>query len=181
MLSEEARFQRRKDRVRKCLLKYTRRAFRMLPKLDKPLILDIGCGSGMPTMELARLSDGEIVGLDIDQSLLDVLRRNIEKAGLSDRVKVINCSFFDMEFPDGGFDIIWAEGSINVIGFKRGLQQWKRFLKPNGFMVAHDERGNVEEKLLNISLLWRSWFLKLGENVPIHPRFFKHFMTPSRK
>ena len=151
MLSKEAWFQKQRDRIRKRLLKYTRRAFRMLPQLDKPRILDIGCGSGMPTMELARLSDGEIVGLDIDRSQLEVLRENIEKAGLSDRVKIINRSLFDMDFPDGSFDVIWAEGSINVIGFQRGLQEWKRFLKPGGFMVVHDERGDVRQKLEQIS------------------------------
>lgn len=43
---------------------YTRRAFEMLPKLDKPRILDIGCGPGGPTMELARLSGGSVIGLD---------------------------------------------------------------------------------------------------------------------
>ena len=123
----------------------------MLPQLDKPRILDIGCGSGMPTMELARLSNGEVVGLDIDQGLLDVLHGNVEKAGLSDRVKVINRSLLDMEFPDESFDVIWAEGSIFVIGFKKGLQEWKRLLKPDGFMVVHDERGNVREKLEQIS------------------------------
>jgi ubiquinone/menaquinone biosynthesis C-methylase UbiE len=151
MLSGKVRFQSQKDRIRKRLIKYTRKAFCMLPPLDKPRILDIGCGSGVPTVELARLSDGEIIGMDIDQGMLDVLRGNIEKAVLADRVKVINRSLFDMEFPDESFDIIWAEGSINVIGFKKGLQEWKRFLKPGGFMVVHDERGNVREKLEQIS------------------------------
>jgi len=151
MLSGEARFQLREDRIRKHLLKYTRKAFRMLPKLDKPRILDVGCGSGVPTMDLARLSNGEIVGLDINQGHLDVLARKIDKAGVSDRVKVINCSILDMEFPKESFDIIWAEGSISVIGFKSGLQKWKQFLKPIGLMVVHDEKGDVEEKLKQIS------------------------------
>jgi len=151
MLSEEARFQRQKDRIRRRLLKYTRKAFRMLPQLYNPRILDIGCGSGVPTMELARLSDGEIIGLDIDRDMLDVLRGKVERAGLSDRVKVVNRSLFDMGFLDGSFDVVWAEGSIFVIGFEKGLQQWKRLLKPGGFMVVHDERGNVREKLEQIS------------------------------
>jgi ubiquinone/menaquinone biosynthesis C-methylase UbiE len=151
MSSEEAWFQRQKDGIRKGLLKYTRRAFRMLPRLDKPRILDIGCGSGVPTMELARLSNGEVIGLDIDQDMLEVFRGKVEKAGLWDKVKVMYCSLLDMEFPDESFDMIWAEGSINVIGFKEGLQQWKRLIKPGGFMVVHDERGNIEEKLRQIS------------------------------
>ena len=45
----------------------------MLPIIDKPRILDIGCGYGVPTLELARLSDGEITAIDTDQFLLDRL------------------------------------------------------------------------------------------------------------
>jgi len=123
----------------------------MLPKLDKPRILDIGCGSGVPTMELARLGQGEVIGIDIDQPALDKLTKKISEAGFSNRVQAVNCSILDMVFPDESFDIIWSEGSIFVIGFKRGIQEWKRFLKPNGLMVIHDEKGNVEEKLEQIS------------------------------
>jgi ubiquinone/menaquinone biosynthesis C-methylase UbiE len=150
-VTEETLFQAKKDLVRERLNKYTRKAFHMLPTLDKPRILDVGCGSGVPTMELARLSNGIIVGFDINQSLLNLFVKKIMKLGVSDRVKAIKCSIFDMEFPDESFDIIWAEGSISVIGFKKGLQEWKRFLKPNGFIVVHDEKGNIEEKLKQIS------------------------------
>jgi len=140
-----------KEVVRSRLLKYTRKAFRMLPKLDNPRILDVGCGSGVPTMELARLTHGQIVGIDIDQPALDILSGKTVAAGLSDRVQVVNCSILDIAFPDGGFDIIWSEGSIFVIGFKRGLKEWKRFLIPNGYMVIHDEEGNIKQKLKQIS------------------------------
>jgi ubiquinone/menaquinone biosynthesis C-methylase UbiE len=147
----EKRFQVRKDKIRKRLLKYTRKAFRMLPQMDKPRILDIGCGSGIPTLELARLSQGEIIGIDIDQPALDKFARKIKEAGLTDRVQAVNCSIFDMDFADESFDIIWSEGSIYAIGFERGLQEWKRFLKPGGFMMIHDEQRNVKEKLEQIS------------------------------
>ena len=150
-MTEETLFQAKKELVRERLNKYTRKAFHMLPILDKPRILDVGCGSGVPTMELARLSNGTIVGFDINQSLLNLFVKKITKLGVSDRVKAIKCSIFDMEFPDESFDIIWAEGSISAIGFKKGLQEWKRFLKPNGFIVFHDEKGNIEEKLKHIS------------------------------
>lgn len=151
-MTEEARFQMKKDLIRKRLLEYTRKAFSILPKLDRPRILDVGCGTGIPTLELAKLSDGEIIALDINQGLLDILIRKIGKAGISNRVKVMERSIFDMKFPDESFDVIWAEGSIHVVSFKRGLQEWKRFLKPNGFMVVHDEKGNISEKLEQIPI-----------------------------
>jgi len=102
-------------------------------------------------MELARLGRGEVTGIDIDQPALDKLIKKIGKAGFSDRVQAINCSILDMSFPDESFDIIWSEGSIFVIGFQRGLQEWKRFLKPNGFIVVHDEEGSITQKLVQIA------------------------------
>ncbi len=145
------RFHARKEEIRKRLLKYTRKAFRMLPPMDKPRILDIGCGSGIPTLELARLGQGEVIGIDIDQHALDEFATNIAESGLGARVKDLNCSLIDMDFPDESFDIIWSEGSIYAIGFERGLREWKRFLKRGGFLVIHDEQGNVNEKLKQIS------------------------------
>jgi len=138
------------DKIRKRLLKYTRKAFRMLPRMDKPRILDIGCGSGVSTLELARLSHGEVIGIDIDQPALDRFVSNIAEAGLSARVQAVNCSIFDMDFADESFDIILSEGSIYAIGFERGLREWRRLLKPGGCMVVHDEQGNVKEKLEQI-------------------------------
>ncbi len=150
-MTEATSFQAEKDLIRERLNKYTRKAFQMLPEIDKPRILDVGCGSGVPAMELARLSNGEIVALDIDQDLLNILAAKIERAELSDRVKTVKCSIFDMNFPEESFDIIWSEGSIFIIGFERGLKEWRRLLKPNGFIVIHDEKGNVTEKLKQIT------------------------------
>ena len=149
-MTRHKRFQG-KDKIRKRLLKYTRKAFRMLPEMDRPRILDIGCGSGISTLELARLSQGEIVAIDIDQPALDKFDIRIRQAGLTDRIRSVNCSMFDMDFPNESFDIIWSEGSIYAIGFERGLREWKRFLKPAGFIMVHDEQGNVKEKLEQIS------------------------------
>ncbi|UCE52501.1 MAG: class I SAM-dependent methyltransferase [Desulfobacterales bacterium] len=102
-------------------------------------------------MELARLSNGQIIGLDIDQPLLYKLRCKLKKTGFSDQVKAVKCSMFEISFKHESFDIIWAEGSIFRIGFERGLKEWHRFLKSNGFMVVHDEIGNLTKKQKQIS------------------------------
>lgn len=117
---------------------YTAKAFRMLPKIENPRILDVGCGPGGPTLELARLSQGQVIGMDTHQPYLDRLAQKIKDAGLNDQVKAVKGSMFEMEFPDQSFDIIWAEGSIYIIGFERGLKEWRRFLKTNGFLVVHE-------------------------------------------
>ena len=119
-------------------LAFTREAFDMMPDLDNPRILDIGCGPGGPTLELARLSGGHVTGLDIDPWAIAELARRAEEAGLADRVQSVQGSMLDMEFPDESFDVIWAEGSLHVLGFERALEEWRRLLRPGGFLVIHE-------------------------------------------
>jgi len=117
---------------------YTEKAFEMIPVIKQPKILDIGCGPGMQTIKLAKLSDGEIIGIDIFQQYLDQLKVSIEKGNLKDRVKAVNQSMFEIKYPEEFFDIIWAEGSIFVIGFEKGLSEWKKYIKPNGYLAVHE-------------------------------------------
>jgi len=53
---------------------------------------------------------------------------------------------FYMNFPDETFDIIWSEGSISVLGFQKGLKEWRRFIKPHGFLVVHEGINKVPGK-----------------------------------
>jgi SAM-dependent methyltransferase len=138
--------------LRERFLKYLRRAYRVLPPLEKPRILDIGCGSGVPTIELARLSGGQVIGLDIDAALIDRLKEKTAEAGLGDRVTALQGTMTEMNFPAESFDIIWAEGSIFAVGFAPGLREWRRFMKPGGFLVVHDEEGNLKDKTKQIPI-----------------------------
>ena len=119
-------------------LRYTVKAFRMIPRLTRPNILDIGCGQGGPTLELAKLSNGQVFGLDNDLPSLERLKVKIEVTGLSDHVNVVKGSMLEIAFPDKSFDIIWSEGSIHAIGFERGLDDFYRLIKPEGFLVVHE-------------------------------------------
>lgn len=167
-----------KDLLRANFTLYTRKAFQMLPELDNPSILDIGCGTGVPTLELARLSNGQVIGLDIDQALLNELERKIEAEGLADRVKTVNCSLLEMDFPDECFDIIWSEGSIFVIGFERGLKAWRRLLKPKSFLVVHDEIGNLQKKLKRIP---RCGYELLGHFTVSEDTWWRDYYEPLEK
>lgn len=63
--------------------RYTRQAYRMLPKLDKPRNLDIGCSSGVPTLELVGLSliEGE---RHRSPAFLDELTSKARKADMAE-------------------------------------------------------------------------------------------------
>jgi ubiquinone/menaquinone biosynthesis C-methylase UbiE len=135
------------DEIRKNFNKYSMKAFNLLPKIKKGRLLDIGCGTGVPTILIATHSDFEIIAIDIDQELLDILDNKIKNQGLEDRIKTRNLSLFELDFPEESFDVIWAEGSLNIIGFKRGLTEWERLIKKGGFLVIHDDATNIKNKL----------------------------------
>ncbi|NMA09678.1 MAG: class I SAM-dependent methyltransferase, partial [Methanomicrobiales archaeon] len=101
----------------------TRKAFSMLTDLSaQPEILDIGCGAGMQTVEVARVCPGcRITAVDVHQPFLDDLARNAASAGVGDRIVPLRASMDDLPFPDGSFDVLWAEGSIFIVGFREGL------------------------------------------------------------
>jgi ubiquinone/menaquinone biosynthesis C-methylase UbiE len=103
-------YRSRKDGVRSHLDRFTRKAFELLPHIDPPDILDVGCGTGVPTMELLRLTNGKIVVIDIDSASLDILRWKVLAVGLSHRMRINEGSLTGMDLPDNGFDLVWSEG-----------------------------------------------------------------------
>ncbi len=115
----------------------TSKAFSMLTDLpDAPFILDIACGPGMQTMELARLCNGDIVALDTHQEFLDELDRRAVAAKVEDRVTTVNASMFELPFDEDSFDLIWCEGAIYILGFEEGLTQWRPLLKNKGYLAV---------------------------------------------
>lgn len=117
----------------------TDRAFKLLKNLPaKPRILDVGCGPGMQTIELAKLSDGQIEELDSHQPFLDQLESSAKKQGLGGRIQLVKGDMFDLKFAKESFDLIWCEGAIFIIGFERGLIEWRPLLKKGGYLVVSE-------------------------------------------
>lgn len=118
----------------------TRLVFKMIPEIiNSPKILDIGCGPGMQTTTLAKeCPDSKIVAIDNHQPFLDQLQNTLTENNLSDQVELINDSMFELKFNKKSFDLIWSEGAIYIMGFKNGLDNWKKLLKDKGYLVVSE-------------------------------------------
>jgi SAM-dependent methyltransferase len=117
----------------------TRKVFSLLPQLPADAeILDIGCGNGAQTRDLAGLAAGTITAVDNHQPFLDSITAWARGAGLSGRVKTVCASMDALPFGKEQFDLIWSEGAVFIIGFEQGLASWKPFLKTGGYMVISD-------------------------------------------
>jgi SAM-dependent methyltransferase len=117
----------------------TGKAWSLLPAVPpRPSILDIGCGTGTQTRDLAALSGGTITAVDIYEPFLAQLAERAEREGLSERIRTRQASMDDLPFDQKEFDIIWSEGAIDIMGFELGLTLWKQYCKHGGFMVVSD-------------------------------------------
>jgi cyclopropane fatty-acyl-phospholipid synthase-like methyltransferase len=135
-----------KDKCRKGLLKYLAKAFSLIPVSHNPEILDIGCGTGVPSIWLAKNLNATITAIDTDKNALDWLQKKILEENLGNRMTISNISFFDLESKDYCFDIILAEGFLNVVGFEQGFCGLSVMLRQGGHLVIHDEYKDHKKK-----------------------------------
>ncbi|MCP4761620.1 MAG: class I SAM-dependent methyltransferase [archaeon] len=140
-----------RDSFRKKLNKYTQKAFELLPMMEKPKILDVGCGSGEGDILLAKISDAKIIGIDNNTTALSNFDEKIKKMGLTERIEILNCSFTENNFEDESFDIIWSEGSLNPIGYEIFLKTSYNLVKKERFLVIHEQYNRMSNKLGDLS------------------------------
>ena len=102
-------------------------------------VADIGCGTGASTIVLAKnLPHAEITAVDLFPEFLTVLKQKAEQEGVSAKIKAMEGSMDALPFADNSFDLIWSEGAIYNIGFKKGIELWKPFLKTGGVLAVSE-------------------------------------------
>lgn len=117
----------------------TERALRMISELpSNPRILDIGCGPGVQTLALARLTGGTILALDLMPRMIERLKEAAEREGVADRIETGQIDMNEMDFAEESFDLVWSEGALYFMGFKTGLDKIKRFVKRGGYVAVSE-------------------------------------------
>jgi SAM-dependent methyltransferase len=102
-------------------------------------ILDAGCGPGSITCGLARwVPDGEVVGVDAEASVLEHARDRANAEGV-DNVAFQMGDVYDLAFPDGSFDIVYAHQLLQHLGRPvEALGEFFRVLKSGGCVAVRD-------------------------------------------
>lgn len=149
----------------------TQRAIAALGPLPKnPQIYDIGCGPGEQTMVLASNFDGEIVAVDTHQPFLDRLSKQLKEQKPLGRVQVLNRSMDALEVPANSIDLIWSEGALYIMGFKKGLEACYDLLKPGGMMAVTELLWLKDNPPKTIADYWKNEYpemLSLMQNTKL--------------
>jgi ubiquinone/menaquinone biosynthesis C-methylase UbiE len=121
---------------------------------NKAKIADLGCGTGVQTMVLAQNTEATITALDLYAGSIDKLNATARKLDLQNRVKGIVGSMDNLPFQNDELDLIWSEGAIANIGFEKGLNHWKGFLKKDGYVAVTYESWFTDERPAEIEKWW---------------------------
>ena len=122
---------------------------------DESRIADIGCGTGGQTMVLAQHAPGMITGIDLFPTFIDLFNSNAVRLNLQDRVEGVVGSMDNLSFQDEELDLIWSEGAIYNIGFERGLNEWRKFLKTGGYIAVSEASWFTEKRPAEIDEFWQ--------------------------
>ncbi|MCF8474154.1 MAG: methyltransferase domain-containing protein [Emcibacter sp.] len=119
-------------------------------------IADIGCGTGASTLHLAHALNAQITAVDFLPGFIDVLNSIVRDENLSHKITPLICSMDNLPFEDEEFDVIWSEGAIYNIGFKKGITYWKRFLKPGGLLAVSEITWTHATRPTELQQYWES-------------------------
>jgi SAM-dependent methyltransferase len=103
-------------------------------------VLDVGCGPGTITADLAALvaPGGRVTAVDSAGGVLEQARALAAGRGL-DNVRFAVADVHALDFPDDSFDIVHAHQVLQHVGDPvRALREMRRVCRPGGVVAARD-------------------------------------------
>jgi ubiquinone/menaquinone biosynthesis C-methylase UbiE len=104
-------------------------------------VIDVGCGTGVVTRDLAQRvgRQGRVVGIDPSRRLIEVAVRRMEEGGLKGRIEFRSADGAALPFPDGSFDLVVASAVFShVPNGVEVLAEMVRVARAGGTVVVFD-------------------------------------------
>lgn len=112
----------------------------ILPHLRPEMhILDVGCGPGTITADLATyVPQGKVTALDYESKIVEQARQLAQERGLRN-MEFTQGDIHKLQFADGTFDVVFAHQVLQHVGDPiTALREMMRVTKPGGFVAARD-------------------------------------------
>jgi SAM-dependent methyltransferase len=113
---------------------------------DSPRILDLGCGVGEQTLQLAELVEtASIMAVDSHPPSIERLRQEMRERGLADRISANVGDMARLELEPESFDLVWSEGALYSIGLEAALRVCHGLLRPGGYLAFTDPVWRMDD------------------------------------
>lgn len=136
----------------------TRAVLNRLPPLPaNPVVADVGCGTGAAAFVLAEELKVPVRAFDISPILLEVLSQRAAARGLSGTVLPEVADMAALPVAPGSLDLLWAEGSVFILGLEAAFRLWKPLMKPGGLLVLSDGVWLTDTPPAEAVEMWREY------------------------
>jgi SAM-dependent methyltransferase len=99
-------------------------------------VMEIGCATGWTALELGQLTGCKIYAIDINEESINEARQRARNRGL-DNVEFHVADAAKVPLPDGWADVVFCGNVTALVSDpERVIAEYKRVLKPGGFLVA---------------------------------------------
>ena len=108
-------------------------------------VMDAGCGMGLFSIAMAKIvgDQGRVIAVDLQQKMLDVLRRRAERAGVADRIETHKCEQNRLGV-DAQADFALAFMMVHEVPDQRRLlDEIHVCLKPGGKLLVAEPKIHV--------------------------------------
>jgi SAM-dependent methyltransferase len=140
-----------------------RRALAMMADLPAhPRVLDLGCGPGAGSSNLARLTGGRVTALDLHAPFVVQQAAAARASGLSRRLDPVCADMRAVPFPPAVFDLVWSEGALYSIGFRRGLEVCRRLVRPGGVVAVSEAVWTAPEPPREVAHWWTAAYADIA-------------------
>jgi SAM-dependent methyltransferase len=102
-------------------------------------VLDVGCGAGVTPCFIAKRYGCRVVGVDINERMVERSRERAQREKISDRVEFRVADAQDLPFEDALFDAVITESVTSFAEDKqRAVNEYARVTRPGGYVGLNE-------------------------------------------
>ena len=124
-----------------------------LPIAPGAKILDAGCGTGLLTLALLKVTDlpVQITAIDLSATSIATARRAVkEQAGRTQTIGFSQANILSLPFRDNTFDAIVTSGVLEYVPLDAGFGELARVLAPGGHLLHLPVRPSIASRFLEL-------------------------------
>jgi SAM-dependent methyltransferase len=127
-----------------------------------PRVVDLGCGPGGGSADLADLTGGRVTAFDFHLPFVQQQAAAARAAGLSHRLDPVCADMRAAPFAPGTFDLVWSEGALYSIGFREGLALCARLARPGAYVAVSEAVWTVPDPPVDVFQWWTAQYADIA-------------------